>query len=118
MMTHTERERGRGESERERREMGKRKRESIPEERLVFTHRRAYNVRIEALGLVVSLHALCKCVRERARARWQGGVRRDGEQRRESARTRASERASERARERDRRERESENERERGRHLN
>jgi hypothetical protein len=90
-----------------------RKRESIPEERLVFTHRRAYNVRIEALGLVVSLHALCKCVRERARARWEGGVRRDGEQSRERARARASERA----RERDRRERESENERERGKAL-
>ena len=39
MMTHTEWERGSGESERERREMGERKRESIPEERLVFTHR-------------------------------------------------------------------------------
>ncbi len=46
MMAHTERERARGESERERREMGERKRESIPEERLLFTHRCAKTSRI------------------------------------------------------------------------
>ena len=70
-------------------------RERIPEKWLVFTHRRAYNVRIVALGLVVSLHALCKCVRGRTRERRDGGGR-EGEQMRERARERASERARER----------------------